>query len=92
MAGTTGLERECRDEAYDSPWNLEGHRNEIRVFERLSIGDPIEATIQTFQPISVSKRIKRSWVYSQLYCTLCLEHAAVRSKNAQSVLCGRRWN
>jgi hypothetical protein len=73
---------QCRDKANDTSWNFEGDRNEIWVFKRLSIGNPVETAIQPLQELIVSKRIERPRMYPQLHCPLCLEHATIRSENA----------
>src|ERR1700733_8422256 len=45
------VEGECRDEANDTLWNFEGNRYEVWVVERLSIGNPVKAAIQSLQKL-----------------------------------------
>jgi hypothetical protein len=86
------MEGERRDEANDPSWNFEGHGYEVWIAKRLRIGYPVEAPVQPLQKLIVSKLVERSRMNPQLYCPLCLEHAAIRSENAQSSLGGRGWS
>lgn len=85
------VEGECRDEANDTLWNFEGHRYEIWIAKRLSTDYPVQTASQLLQELIVSKCIECPRMYPQLHCSLCIEHAAIRSENAQSSLGGGGW-
>jgi hypothetical protein len=82
------VEDKRRDEANDTLWNSQGHGYEVWIVKRLSIGDPVETSIQLIQELFVSKRIECPRMYPELDCPLRLEHSAILSENTQSTFSG----